>query len=116
MLTCLCKLSQSSEIPPHLGKHGQAVVADRVIFGCGTLLERSLDGSHPTQLLLQKRFGMPIGFIKRLDGIFEIVKVAELMRDVWENKGHRTLNRLFAIRDNAFDRHLQWLQELLNFL
>ncbi len=80
------------------------------------LFQGALDGSHATQLLLQERFGMPIGFVERLDGIIEIMKLAELMRDVWENKGHCTPNRLFAIRDDAFDRHLQWLQQPLDFL
>src|SRR6266699_6959883 len=59
---------------------------------------------------------MPIGFIERLDAVFEIVKLAELMGDLWEDKSHRTPDRLFAIRDDAFDRHLQWLQQPLDFL
>src|SRR5258708_3959779 len=64
------------------GSHGQAVVSDRVIFRRGVLFQGSFNGSHPAQLLLQERFGMLIGFIERLDGIFEIMKLTELMRDI----------------------------------
>ena len=89
--------SRRTPIIGQRGSHGQAAVADRVIFRRWVLLQGALDGSHPSQLLLQKGFGMPIGFIERLDGVFERVKLAELMGDLWEDKGHRTPDRLFAI-------------------
>ena len=109
-------LQRRTPIIRQRGSHGQAVVSDRFIFRRGVFFQGALDGSHPSQLLLQKGFGMPIGFIERLHGIFEIMKLTELMGDLWEDKSHRTPDRLFAIRDDAFDRHFQWLQQPLDFL
>jgi len=57
-----------------------------------------------------------VGFVEWLDGIFEIVKVTELMGNVWKHKGHCTPDRLFAIRDDALGRDLERLQKLLDFL
>src|SRR5258706_10132445 len=80
------------------------------------LFQRSLNGSHTAQLLLQERFGVPVSLVEWLDRIFEIVKVAELMGNCWEDKGHCASNRLFAVRNDPFDRNLEGLQKLLDFL
>ena len=46
---------------------------------------------------------MSVSFIERLDGIFEIMKLAELMWDLREDKSHCATDRLFAVRDHPFD-------------
>ena len=80
------------------------------------LFERSLDGAHTAQVLLQFRFRVPISFVERLDGVFEIVKLAELMGNVWKHEGHGTSDRFFPVGDDALDRDLEGLQKLLDFL
>jgi hypothetical protein len=57
---------------------------------------------------------MPVGFVERLDSIFEVMKLAELMGNTWKHKSHRTPDRLFAVGDDAFDRDLERLQKLLD--
>jgi hypothetical protein len=37
------------------------------------------------------------------------------MRHLGEDKGHRAANGLLAVRDNALNWHLPWLQHLLDF-
>lgn len=38
-----------------------------------------------------------------------------LVRDVREDKGNRTADRFFSVRDHAFDRYLSLLQMVLHF-
>jgi hypothetical protein len=45
---------------------------------------------------------MAVCFIERLDSIFELMKLAELMRHSWEDKSYRAANRLFAIYHDSF--------------
>ncbi len=59
---------------------------------------------------------MPIGFVERLDGIFEIMKLTELMGGLWEDKRNGTANGFFPIGEHAFHWHLQCLQQSLGFL
>ncbi len=58
---------------------------------------------------------MPVSFVERLDGIFEIMKLTELMGHVRKHKRDRTANGLLPIRDHSCDRHLPWLEQLLDF-
>jgi len=78
------------------------------------LFERSLNGSHATQLLLQEGFRVPVGFVERLNGILEVMKLTELMGNTGEDKGHRAPDRLFAIGNDAFDRDLEGFQKPLD--
>ena len=48
---------------------------------------------------------MPISIVEGLGGILQIVKLAQLMRDIWKHQGHRFANGLFSIRDHPFDWH-----------
>src|SRR2546430_17439732 len=71
------------------------------------LLESSLHGAHPSQLFLQLRFGVPIGFIERVNGILQIVKLAELMGCLGKDKSDCTAKGVFSIRDHSFDWDLK---------
>ena len=73
----------------------------------------TLNGPHPSQLLLQKGFGMAIGFVEGINSIFEIVKLTALMRRFGKDKSDRTANGLFSIGDDALDRHRQLVEQCL---
>jgi hypothetical protein len=49
---------------------------------------------------------MAISFIEWVDGIFEIVKLTELMGCLGKDKSDRTAKGLFSVRDHPFDRVL----------
>ena len=66
-------------------------------------------------MLLQLRFGMPVSFVEQLGGVFQVVKLTELMRHPWKHKGDGTANGFFAIGDHACDRHLQLFQLRFDF-
>src|SRR5260221_5244706 len=80
------------------------------------LFQSSFDGPHPTQVLLQFCFGVPISFVERFHGVFEIVKLAELVRDSREDKGHGASNRLFTVSNDPFDRNPEGLHKVLDVL
>jgi len=44
------------------------------------------------------------------------MKLTELMGNTWKDKGDRTSNRLFAVGNDPFDRDLERLQKLPDFL
>jgi hypothetical protein len=52
-----------------------------------------LQGSHPADVLLQLRFGMPIRFVERIDGILEVMKLTELMGYLGEDKSDRAADK-----------------------
>jgi hypothetical protein len=66
-------------------------------------------------MLFQVCFGMPIRFIEEFRGIFELVKLTELMRHIREDKSHGTANRFFSSGENAFDRHHKLFEQCLDF-
>jgi hypothetical protein len=80
------------------------------------LFQRTFNGSHPSNLLLQEGLGVPISFVKRGNGILQIRKLAELMRDTRKDKRNSTTNSFFAIGKHSLDWHLQRLQQPLDFL
>src|SRR5437588_12131202 len=43
----------------------QTVAADRFGLGVASLLQRTFEGAHASDVRLQLRFGMPIGFVER---------------------------------------------------
>jgi len=57
---------------------------------------------------------MPIGFIEGINGIFKIMKLAELMRHLGEDKRDGTADRFFPIGDDTFDWHRQFFEQLLD--
>jgi hypothetical protein len=60
-------------------------------------------GRTPRSCFAQLRFRMPIGLVKGVKSVLQIVKLTQLMRHTGKNKSDRAANRLFAIRDDAFD-------------
>src|SRR5712692_5822803 len=87
----------------------QTVAPDRFGLWIATLFQGSLERPHSSHEFLQLRFGMSIGFVERIDGIFEVMKLTELMGHLREDKGHRAADGFLPIGDHAFDRHLQLL-------
>ncbi len=58
---------------------------------------------------------MSIGFVERLDGIFEVMKLTELMGHLGEDKSDRAADGFLPIGDDPFDRYLELFQLFLNF-
>jgi hypothetical protein len=58
-------------------------------------------------LRLQLRFSVPIGDVSRIDGIFEVVQLTELVGNLGENKSDGTSNGFLSIRDDALNRYLK---------
>src|SRR5258708_11469195 len=80
------------------GAYGQTIPPDRVVFRRGVLFQGAFNAADAAQFLLALGFSVPIGFVKRFRGIFEVVKLAQLMGDAGKDEGHRAANRLLAIR------------------
>src|SRR5437764_13499336 len=57
----------------------QAVAPDRFSFWLTAFFQGSFERPHSSYVFLQLRFGMAIGFVERIDGIFEGMKLTELM-------------------------------------
>jgi len=75
----------------------------------GPSLQRPFERSYTTDLFLQFRLGMPICLGNRLRRFAQIVKLAELVRDVGKHRLHRGANRLLTVGDDAIDWHGQRL-------
>src|SRR5258708_3118595 len=58
---------------------------------------------------------MPIGFVEGVNSILQIVKLTQLMGRLGEDKGDRTANGVFSIRDDSFDRDLKLLELVFDF-
>jgi hypothetical protein len=86
--------------------HNQAVTPDCLVFWGGIRFSGPLNWPDSSPLLLPEGFGMSIGFIAGIDGIFEGVKRTELVGDAWEDKRDRTANGCFPVREKPFDRDL----------
>src|SRR5713226_244045 len=84
----------------------QAVAADRFGLGVASLLQRTFEGAHASDVRLQLRDVLPIRFVERIDGILEVMKLTELMRCLGEDKGHCAADGFLPIRDDPFDRYL----------
>ena len=84
----------------------QTVAPDRFGLGVATLFQGSLERPHSSYEFLQLRFGMSIGDVTWIDGIFEGMKLTELMGHLGKDKGHGTADGFFPIGDDPFDRDL----------
>ncbi len=56
----------------------QTIPTHRFSLGITVLLQGSFQGTHSSDVLLQLCFSLSIGFVERIDGIFEIVKLTEV--------------------------------------
>ena len=66
-----------------------------------------LDGTDPTHLLFEDRFGMAVRLKDRLGRFAQIMELAELVWHPWQQLGDGLANRLLAVGDHASDRHRQ---------
>jgi hypothetical protein len=80
------------------------------------LFQGSFNGSYPSNLLLEERFGMPSGFIERRNSIFQRMNRTALLGDPRKDIRHCAATGVFPIGEHAFHRSLQWLQQSLDFL
>src|SRR2546425_9929012 len=69
--------------------------------------QRPLDGACPTHLLFQLSFGMAVRLKDRLGRFTQIMELAELVWDPWQQLSDGLANRLLAVGDHASDRHGQ---------
>src|SRR5262245_592681 len=84
------------------------------MFGGALLFHGPLNGSDASQVLLEFCFGMPIGIVEELGGILQVVKLAQLMRYFWKDKGHCLANGLFSIRNHPFDWDRKLFEQVLD--
>src|SRR6266852_927654 len=91
--------------------NSQAIAPNRFVFGCLVLFQSTLNRSHASQMLLQLRFGMLVGLVERLGGVFQVVKLTKLMRHPWKDKSYGTADGFFSIGDHACDRHLKLVEQ-----
>src|SRR2546423_7952968 len=94
--------------------NGQTIAPQRFVFGRLVRVLGTLNWSHASQLLLQLRFGMLVGLVERLGGVFQVVKLTELMRYPWKHKSHGTADGFFSIGDHPFDCYFQLLEQFLH--
>ena len=71
-----------------------------------------LDGTDPTHLLFQYRFGMAVRLKDRLGRFAQLMELAELVWHPWQQLGDCLTNRLLAIGDHASDWHRQGFGDL----
>ena len=58
---------------------------------------------------------MSIGLVERIDGIFEIMKLTQLMGNFGEDKGDGAADGFFSIGDHTFDWYCKLFQLVLHF-
>lgn len=63
-------------------------------------------------MLFQFLFRMAIGFIHRLGRLTQVMEVAQLMRNVWQDGLNRVANGMLPIRDHPTSRNIQRLLHL----
>ncbi len=84
----------------------QAVASDRLGFLVLARCYASLNLAHASRIFLELRLGMVVGLDDRFGSLFEIVELAELVRNTWERSGHGIADRLLPIRDHATNWHV----------
>jgi hypothetical protein len=92
--------------------HCQTVAADRggrCVLAFGHL---ALDLSNAARVFLEFSLGMPIGFDDRLGSFFEIVELAELVRNVGQGALDCQADRPLGIRGHCQDRNRECLLDL----
>ncbi len=75
----------------------------------------TLNRSHASQLLLQLRFGIPIRFVEGINGVFQVVKLTELMGYLGKDKSDGTADGFLPIGDHAFDRYRKLFEPFFDF-
>src|ERR1700726_2578056 len=83
--------------------HRQTVAMDGLGLAVLQLFEPPLDGAHPTHLLLELGFGMPVRLKDRFGRFTQIMELTELMRHTRQALGDRLANGLLAVRDPPLD-------------
>ena len=89
--------------------HGRTVAPDDFGFRAMPSFEAPFDGTDPTDMFFQFFLGMAVGFINRLSGLTEIMKVTELVGHLGEHRRDGTADGQLAVRNDADNRHLHGL-------
>ncbi len=89
--------------------HRQTVAANCDGFLILTLGYVPFDLAHAFDILLEFCLGMMISFGDWLGRLFEIVELAQLVRNVGQDLLHRQADRTLRIRDDTMDRYRQRL-------
>jgi hypothetical protein len=92
--------------------HCQAVATDRGSSCVLTGYDLSLNLTNTARILFQFGLGMAIGLSDWLGSFFEIVELAQLVRDVRQDLLHGEADRTLGIRYDAVDRHRQGILDL----
>jgi hypothetical protein len=87
--------------------HRQTVRAHDVCFGILALRHFALNLTYTPHILLELGLGVPISIQDRLARLLQIMVLAQLMRDAWQDLLHGKPDRALTIRDHGMDRHRQ---------
>ena len=92
--------------------HRQAVASNRRRLLVIARDHASLNLAHATRILLELGLGVPVGLSDRFGSFFEIVELAQLVRNARQDLLHRHANWALGIRNDGVDRHRQGLFDL----
>jgi hypothetical protein len=93
--------------------HGEAVGARGLRGRICARFQLPFERADFPHVLLEFLLRMAIGFVDRLGGFPEIVKVAQLMRNTRQSGLDGAANGVLPVGENASDRHGQSLLDLL---
>jgi hypothetical protein len=94
--------------------HRTAIAAHDLGFRVRARFQLAFNGAHPADPLFQFLLGVAVGLIDGLGSFADVVKVAQLVGDIWQGFGDSTAERGVAIGDNAHNGHTQRLSYRVN--
>ena len=90
----------------------QTVPSNRLGFLILTCAQAPFNLAHAAGVLLELSLGMAIGLGDGLGCFFEIMELAQLVRNTRQDLLHSQANRALSIRNHGVDRHRQRLLDL----
>ena len=94
--------------------HRTAIAAHDLGFRVRALFQLAFNGAHPADSLFQLLLGVAVGLKDGLGGFAEVVKVAQLVGDIWQGFFDGTAERGLAIGDDTHNGHTQCLPYSVN--
>ena len=94
--------------------HRTAIAAHDLGFRVRARFQLACNGPHPADPLFQFLLGVAVGLLDGLGSFADVVKVAQLVGDIWQGFGDGTADRGLAIGENAHTGHAQRLSYSVN--
>ena len=92
--------------------HRQAIASDRLGFLVLTPGHAPFNLTHAARVLLELGLGVMVSLDDWFSSLLEIVELAELVRNAWQDLLHSQLDRTLSVRKNTLDRHRQSILDL----